>query len=144
MRPDEEAAWHPDVDVLWQENAWADTWVNSTLKSSVQDLDRHVLFVDNLTAQQTDDFKKSISDLKGVVWYGLKNATELWQLVDAGISQTLKVLAGHNYQKWLDEGDNVDSWFGHENTQLQCRGEFSLLNGLGKHGKHSVVPNMTI
>ena len=58
MRPDEEAAWHPDVDVLWQENAWAATqcsvnWVNSTLKSSVQDLDRHVLFVDNLTAQQT-------------------------------------------------------------------------------------------
>ena len=26
------------------------------------------------------------------------------------------VKAGHNYQKWLDEGDNVDSWFGHENT----------------------------
>ena len=108
----------------------------------MQDLDRHVLFVDNLTAQQTDDFKKSISDLKGVVWYGLKNATDLWQVVDAGIAQTLKVLAGHNYQKWLDEGDNVDSWFGHEN--MQCRGEFSLLNGLGKHGKHCVVPNMTI
>ena len=70
----------------------------------MQDLDRHVLFVDNLTAQQTDDFKKSISDLKGVAWYGLKNATELWQVVDAGIAQTLKVLAGHNYQKWLDEG----------------------------------------
>ena len=113
VRPDEEAAWHPDVDVLWQENAWADTqcsvnWVNSTLKSSVQDLDRHVLFVDNLTAQQTDDFMKSISDLKGVVWYGLKNATDLWQVVDAGIAQTLKVLAGHNYQKWLDEGDTVN------------------------------------
>ena len=30
VRPDEEAAWHPDVDVLWQENAWAD-WANSHL-----------------------------------------------------------------------------------------------------------------
>ena len=121
VRPDEKAAWHPNVDVFWQENAWADTkfsvdWVNSTLKSSVEDLDRHVLYVDNLTAQQTDNFKDAVSDLSGVAWYGLKNATDLWQVVDAGIAQTLKVLSGHNYQKWLDEGDNVDSWFGHENT----------------------------
>ena len=116
VRPDEKAAWHPDVDVLWQENAWADTtvsvnWVNITLKPVVENL---VLFVDNLTAQQTDNFKKAVSDLKGVVWYGLKNATDLWQVVDAGIAQTLKVLTGHNYQKWLDEGDNVDIWFGHQ------------------------------
>ena len=78
--PDEKAAWHPDVDVLWQETASADTtfsvnWSNTTLK--------HVLFVENLTAQQTDDFKEAVSDLKGVVWYGLKNATDLWQVVDA-------------------------------------------------------------
>ena len=137
VRPDEEAAWHPDVDVLWHENAWADTqcsvnWVNSTLKSSVPDLDRHVLFVDNITAQQTDDFKKSISDLKGVVWYGLKNATDLWQVVDAGIVQTLKVLAGHNYQKWLDEGDNVDSWFGHENTLTAMQRRILITQWVGK------------
>ena len=34
--------------------------------------------------------------------------------VDALIAQTLKVLTGHNYQKWLDEGDNADIWFGHQ------------------------------
>ena len=28
VRPDEKAAWYPDVDVLWQENAWADTTVS--------------------------------------------------------------------------------------------------------------------
>ena len=48
------------------------------------------------------------------LWCGLKNATYLWQVVNAGIAQTLKVLTGHNYQKWLDEGDNVDVWFGHQ------------------------------
>ena len=48
------------------------------------------------------------------LWCGLKNATYLWQVVNAGIAQTLKILSGHNYQKWLDEGDNVDIWFGHQ------------------------------
>ena len=75
VRPDEKAAWHPDVDVLWQENAWADktvsvNWVNTTIKHVVENLEKHALFVDNLTAQQTDDFKKAVSDLKGGVWYG--------------------------------------------------------------------------
>ena len=119
VRPDEKVAWDPDVDMLWQENAWADTtvlinWVNTTLKPVVENLQKYVLFVDNLTAEQTDDFKKAVSNIKGVVWYGLKNATSLWQVIDAGIAHTLKVLTGHNYQKWLDEVDNVDIWFGHQ------------------------------
>ena len=46
VHPDEKAAWHPDVDVLWQENAWADTtvlvnWVNTTLKPVVENLEKH-------------------------------------------------------------------------------------------------------
>ena len=45
------------------------------------------------------------------LWCGLQKATYLWQVVNAGIAQTLKILTGHNYQKWLDEGDNVDIWF---------------------------------
>ena len=68
--------------MLWQENAWADTtvlvnWVNTTLKPVVKNLENYDLFVDNVTAQHKDDFKKAVSDLKGVVWYGLKNATDL-------------------------------------------------------------------
>ena len=58
MRPDEKAIWHPDVNVLWQENAWTDAnvsvkWVSTTLKTVVENLEKHVLFVDNLTARQT-------------------------------------------------------------------------------------------
>ena len=73
MHPDKKAAWHPDVDVIWQENAWAYTtsWVNQVnmaLKPVVENLEKYVLFVDNLTAQQTHYFKKAVSNLKGVVW----------------------------------------------------------------------------
>ena len=119
MRPDEKAVWHLDVNVLWQENAWTDAtvsvkWVNTTLKTVVENLKKHVLLVDNLTARQTDDFKKAVSDLKGVACYRLKNATDLGQVVDAEIAQRLKVLTGNSYEKWLDEGDNVDIWFGHQ------------------------------
>ena len=80
--PDEKAAWYPDVDVLWQENGqlgnwvWVN-WVNTTLKPVVKNHENYDLFVDNLTAQHKDDFKKAVSDLKGVVWCGLKNATDL-------------------------------------------------------------------
>ena len=48
------------------------------------------------------------------LWCGLQKATYLWQVVNAGIAQTLKILTGHNYQKWLDEGDNVDIWLEHQ------------------------------
>ena len=49
---DEKQAWHPDVDVYFQENAWTDTefcikWVECML-SPVLD-DPFVLFCDNLT-----------------------------------------------------------------------------------------------
>ena len=106
MHPHKKAASHPNVDVLWQENTWADTtvlvnWVNTTLKPEIENLTKHVLFVGNLTA----DFKKAVYNLKGVLWYGIKNTTDLWKVVDAGMVQTLKVLTKHNYQKWLD---NVD------------------------------------
>ena len=60
--------------------------------------------------------KKAVSNLKGVVWYGLKNVIDLLQVVDAGIAQTLKVVTGHNYGKWLDEGDNINIWFGHQKS----------------------------
>ena len=55
---DEKAAYHPDVYVFWQTNGWDDTecsanWVYSTLKESVKDIEKIVLFVDNYsTANQ--------------------------------------------------------------------------------------------
>ena len=85
---DEKKSWHPDIDVYFQENAWADTkfsleWTEKLLKTTTDDVDHFILFCDNLTAQTSDPFKEKISSDNGVAWYGLRNATDLWQPVDA-------------------------------------------------------------
>ena len=67
-------------------------WVQKILSPSVKDDERFVLFYDNLTAQVSDKFIECVSQLSGVGWYGLPNATDLWQPVDAGYAQILKTL----------------------------------------------------
>ena len=65
-------------------------WMEKTIKPCIEEenLARYTLFCDNLTAQTSDQFKETVSDGRGVVWYGLRNATDLWQPVDAGIAYT--------------------------------------------------------
>ena len=109
IRQNEKDAWHLDIDVYWQNNPWADKkfsvdWVNGTLSDAVKVTNHFVLFVDNLTAQQTDVFKMSVADIGDLVWYGLANATDQWQVIDVGLAQILKKLTG---QKWL-ERENAD------------------------------------
>jgi len=118
---DEKAAYHPDVDVYYQENAWADTkmcveWVEKTLSAAVKEDDHFVLFCDNLTGQVADQFKEAVSKLGGVVWYGLPSATDLWQPVDAGFAQLLKTLIGQAKRRWLDDDDNAEKWHGHDKS----------------------------
>ena len=62
-------------------------WVQKTLSPSVSDDDRSFLFCDNLTAQVSDEFKESVSELNGAVLYELPNVTDLCQPVDAGYAQ---------------------------------------------------------
>ena len=118
---DEKIAWHQDVDVYWQRNAWADTKVSlecvkGTLSKSVQGLDRFVLFLDNLKSQQSDEFNSAVATLNGVAWFGLKNATDSWQVVDAGLTQMLKVLIGQAHQNLPDKEENADRQYGNERT----------------------------
>ena len=61
--------------------------MQKTLSPSVKDNEPFVLFCDNLTAPVSDEFKECVSQLNGVVWYGLPNATDMWQPVDAGYAQ---------------------------------------------------------
>ena len=75
--------WHPDVDVYFQEKVWVDTkfscdWAKKTLKQTIPDNSKFVLFCDNLTAQCTYEFKEEVSNINGVVWYRLPSATDLW------------------------------------------------------------------
>ena len=110
---DEVQAWHPDVDVYFQEKAWADTkfscdWVRKTLSQATPDESKFVIFCDNLTAQCTDEFKNEVSAVKGVAWYGLPSATDLWQPVDCGCGELLKVLMSQHHNRWLDDDDNAE------------------------------------
>ena len=110
---DEKEAWHKDVDVYFQDNTWTDTefsfnWVNKTLISATERNDRFVLFCDNVSAQVTDNFKDAVSAIGGLVWYGVPNAANLWQPVDAGFGELLKVLTKQEHNRWLDCDENAD------------------------------------
>ena len=75
----EKTKYHPGVDIYWQKSAWADTrvsleWIEKTLKPAVQNEQNSefLLLCDNLTCQTTEEFKKAVRDINGLVWYGVK------------------------------------------------------------------------
>ena len=117
LSQEEKDSWHPMVDIFFQDNAWADTnsslsWAEKTLKPFVENKGRFVLFCDNLSSQTHEDFKAKISSMGGVVWFGLPNATDLWQPVDAGLGELLKTLINHQFTTWLEGESNADRWYG--------------------------------
>ena len=73
-----------------------------------ENFERFVLFFDNLTGQQANEFKKPISELNGIAWYDLPCATYMWQLVNAGYAQLLKIQFGHQDRNWLHDEYNAD------------------------------------
>jgi len=96
---DEKKAYQPDINVYFQENAWADTkvsveWVEKTLTEAVRGDDRFVLFCNNLTGQTW--FKEAVAKLGGIVWYGLPGATDLWQPVGCISSHNKTLLSNYN------------------------------------------------
>lgn len=145
ISPDEKMSWHQDVDIYWQENAWADTevsveWIKGTLSKSVQGLSRFVLFLDNLNSQESEQFKSSVSELNGVAWYGLKNATDLWQVVDAGIAQLHKVLIGQAHREWLDKEGNADKWYGNDSQFTASERRILITHWVGDAWKKLCSP----
>lgn len=118
---DEKSAWHKEVDVFFQPNAWLDQnvckkWCDESLLPFVkeQKLDRFVLLLDNLKGQMQDDFKDSVSKAHGLLWYGLPGATNLWQPVDAGYAASLNALIAIEHRQWLDTDNHSERWFGNE------------------------------
>ena len=69
-----------------------------TLQKFVKDegMERFVLLLDNLSTHTEENFKKSVCDLGGLVWFGLKS------------------LISKEQQLWLDEEENADRWFGND------------------------------
>ena len=113
---EEKQQWDTDVDVYWQKNAWADQqfcvqWAEKTLAESVSQEDRFVLVCDNLTSHKRDPFKDAIREIGGLIWYGEPNATDIWQPVDAGYGQQVKVMVKQAFFRWLEDDYNSDLWY---------------------------------
>ena len=91
----ERARYHPDVNVLFQENAWADAatvtqWARTSLQQHVQEnLDDKpfVLYQGNPKAQKDPGYQQVVRDLGGLCAYGPRGMTEGWQPIDAVIHQ---------------------------------------------------------
>ena len=116
--------YHPDVDVFFQPNAWADSefseeWINKTLKPAVAaSKDEFILFCDNLSCQVKDQFKSAVRKLNGIVYYGPANATDQWQPIDKGYGYLMKNKIRQMQEDWLMEGDNIDIWHGNSEQKL--------------------------
>ena len=67
-----------------------------------------------MTAQISGEFKEEISSQSGVCWFGLPNATDLWQPVDAGYDELLKTLITQVQHDWLDKEENAEKWYGND------------------------------
>ena len=108
--------WFDGIYVYFQQNAWADiefsvAWVEKTLKQVAEKEFRFVLFCDNLTDQIGDNFKTAVSNLGGIVWFDVSNATDLWQPVGGGFAELLKILAMQQHSSWINSDENADKWY---------------------------------
>ena len=107
----------------------------------MQGLDRFALFLDNLKSQESDKFKSAVAALNGVVWFGLKNATDLWQIVDAGLAQMLKFFIGQAHRNWLDKEGNADRWYGNESTFTASERRILITHWVGEAWKKLCSPD---
>ena len=71
--------------------------------------------MDNLEDQIAEEFKKEVANAGGVCWYALPGATDIWQPVDIGYPELLKVKVRQAHYKWLDSDENTDKWYGEDN-----------------------------
>ena len=111
----EKLSWDKDVDVYFQKNAWAETVLSWLVKEDLQSNSyrywKFYLFPENLEAHVQKSFRNSIKDRGGITWFGVPNATDIWQPVDGGYAATLKTLTNQKFSNWLDDEDNVEKWF---------------------------------
>ena len=103
-----------DVFVMWQKNAWADTdvclkWAKYIGKFKPTDFPcgnpTKLMIVDSLNAQVSGSFEAELKRAKFLLRTGVKNATDIWQPVDAGIGQYYKRLVGQYDDDWLESDD---------------------------------------
>ena len=94
-----------------------------------------------MKSQESDEFKSAVAALNGMAWFGLKNATDLWQVVNAGFAQKLKVLIGQAHRNRLDKEGNADRWYGNDKTFTALERRIFITHWVGKAWKKLCSPN---
>ena len=82
-----------------------------------------------------DDLKNAVASAKGLLWYGLSGATNLWQPVDARYAATLKALIAIKYRKGLGTDDHSDRWFGNEEPYTVKKRQILITHWAGEAWK---------
>ena len=110
----ERAAYNPGVDVFFQAGAWVVTatciaWAKQSFRCSIKvdeeavPSERSILFVDDLHAQTTDEFKRAlVEDCNRLVWLLSPGCTDEVQPADAGCGRLLKVEFRRELELFLD------------------------------------------
>ncbi len=129
LKEEERLAYHKDVDVYWQRNAWADTatstmWAENTLATFIaaakqeeaemgqewRDDDTFVLLCDNLNSQLTTSFKTAVKKADTFVFNLAPNCTDLIQPVDAGYGRAIKARIAHEQEEYLRHPEHEKEW----------------------------------
>ena len=71
-----------------------------------------VLFVDNVSFQQAQEFHATCRDLNNVHIVSMlpENHTDKVQPLDAGYGKTIKQKIGEQIGKWLEKDENLETW----------------------------------
>ena len=116
-------AYHKEVDVFRQKNAQA----NTILKKAVSDIGEYIFFCDNLNGQVSPRFQEAVCATQGIVWYGVPNATHLWQPADAGYVKLYKGIFQKEQDEWLEFDENLELWLVNSKEKLSAKQHRILL-----------------
>ena len=102
---EERNAWDSRVRVKFQPNAWADgqfmtEWIHDVVVPFMKEqrVETPVLFLDNLKAQATEDFRKTLTKAGILPWFFPPDCTDMVQPVDRHFAKQLK----HKVSELLD------------------------------------------
>jgi len=116
----ERNAYAKDVHVQFQKNAWTDSttladWSDEFCKWLQHNADskRKILFLDNLKAQSSEEFRERLANKNVLTWFLPPNTTDMVQPVDRHLAQQLKVkVAGLLEDKLIMDETFRKRWMG--------------------------------
>lgn len=119
IRQEEKGGYDSRVDVEFQPNAWADTeytakWVKKTLRRIQEDVPGNsILFLDNLTAQVSEEFSSECRKVDVKTHFFPANCTDIVQPVDHHVGINLKNKIGDMMLRMFSDDPTLeDRWLG--------------------------------